>query len=165
MLHLISISIVRCLEQYWQIFSSFLIFWYRDLWNKLPNIRNSENFLMLHSAPCDNNYLFNNIKVKIFLLPGFMHAFSDWFLPRLVLLKRTYFVSGFIHRNDLRFFILVNIWLAPFIYWLIYKWQVKYGGPSLSRWYLYIKDNFELNLRVKIVCSLKMKLFLNRMWK
>ena len=39
--------------------------------------------------------------------------------------------------------------------------SLLYGGPSLSCWYLYIKDTFQLKLTVKKVWILKMKLILS----
>ena len=42
----------RCLVQYWQIFLSFLIFCYY-----FTRLKARKIFPILHSAPCDNNYL------------------------------------------------------------------------------------------------------------
>ena len=57
------VFIARCLLKYWLIFSSFLIFCYftrlkaRETSDKIWETR--KIFPILHSTPCDNNYIFS----------------------------------------------------------------------------------------------------------
>ena len=56
------VVIARCLVQYWQIFSSFLIFCYYFTRLKAREIsyniwETQKRFPILHSAPCDNSYI------------------------------------------------------------------------------------------------------------
>ena len=60
------VVIARCIVRYWQIFSSFLIFCYyftrlkaREVSCKIWETR--KIFPMLQSAPCHNNYLYDNL--------------------------------------------------------------------------------------------------------
>ena len=62
------VVITRCLVQYWQIFSSFLIFWCYFKSYKIWETR--KIFPIMHSAPCDNNYV-----QTMWLLKGFNKIF------------------------------------------------------------------------------------------
>ena len=64
------VVIARCLVQYWLIFSEFLIFCYyftrlkaREISCKIWETR--KIFPILHSAPCDNNYIERFYKVLL----------------------------------------------------------------------------------------------------
>ena len=61
------VVIVRCLVQCWQIFFSFLIFccYFTHLKSREISCKRRETreiFPILHSAPCDNNYLYDKFK-------------------------------------------------------------------------------------------------------